>query len=214
MVANWDYRKFDPLRTADEYHASFGQEQAAYAPYAQSRDALNQQFQNPGSYLPTLDQINAGYAGQATDWSILPKGYAQFDQQYGARLDLPSSTVTGMNAPPQPNGAALNANLDQLHGNQQLQQGNYNRMMGGGFAGGVLPDNMMQTYQSGGQFGADSRGIRPANPFAQSPSYGPAQAASASYGPADAANAAYGRQGGLGGLGGFGAFGTTEVFDV
>jgi hypothetical protein len=183
MVANWDYTQFDPLRTSGEYQNSYNAAASAY-----------------NNWRP---QAVLG-GGPAKPESMFANGtFPDYDIMARAGLLSGPMEYMGENTPrpPAPNDAAYSDNLRRLQFGQQLQQGNYNKVMGGGFAGGVLPENMMQTYQSGGQFGADSRGIRPTNPFAQSPSYGPEQAMSASYG----------RQGGLGGLGGFG---TTEVFNV
>lgn len=184
----WDYKQFDPLRTKDEYTNSFTAAQEAYAPYKTAQAGINQQLKNPSSYLPTIDQVNAGYAGQPTNWSVLPDGYSQFDQTYGANLDLPTSTVTGSNTPPVPDEAAYNRNVSQLETNKGIQQSAYNKMTGGGYTGGVLPNNMAETFASGGQFkGAPQSGVRPNNPFsqAQGPSYGaPGTGAAGVYGQA------------------------------
>lgn len=238
MVANWDYTKFDPLRTAGEYQQGF---QSASDAYNNWQSQFGNMYNDPNAsrtntWGAQAVQGNRGLAGfdygdgparmgspvgspgdaissprgggsfMGAEFgggqASMPGGY-NFDTlpSYGAQssagLRAPSMGFAGVDPgspPPMPDEAAYQANLARLQGNQQLQQGNYNQMMGGGFAGGVLPRDMAQTYQSGGSFGADSRGVRPTNPFAQSPSYGAQQASAASYG----------RQGGLGGLGGFG----------
>lgn len=201
-MPNWNYTMFDPLRTAGEYTQGYTNAADKWAEYqrlsnAPSVNAPQYTFNGTTStmgqggvfeVMPNVTKTQVGRGVQSTNEN--PNGW------YTDNNDPIVPDNPGM-----PNEAAYLDNLRRLQYGQQVQQGNYNKMMGGGFAGGVLPDNMMQTYQSGGQFGADSRGIRPTNPFAQSPSYGPEQAMSASYG----------RQGGLGGLGGFG---TTEVFNV
>ncbi len=79
---------------------------------------------------------------------------------------------------------------------REQNQSAYADQMGGGWAGGVYPSGMLQTFQEGGEFNANpTSGVRPTNPFA------PLE--QASYGrPGQQNRASYGGLGGLGGVGG------------
>lgn len=201
----WNYAQFDPLKTAEEYQQSYNKATGDRNAYMGALNSINQQFQNPSSYLPSREQLSAFVNGdQSQSWSLTPRGFNEFEQRYGVEWGKnPDGTVNflgGANPPPVPNQDAYNQNIQQLQQNQTMRNDAYASQMGGGWAGGVLPANMAQTFASGGQFAANpTSGVRPTNPFAtpEAASYGSGSAQSATYG---------GAQGGLGGLGGVDPF--------